>query len=142
MVASEFSCAHSSLGPKEKCVSTKKVQHFDEFKCMFSSQEENVIVTSKFSSPEQIKKKYVTPLIRKAPVLTHAAHKKLVESKEELVVQERDVSMSAEIFSTLGQQVVHSSFGPSVEISTDIVHFVVNTYKYRYQSANMHNVSK
>ena len=68
--------------------------------------------------------------------------KKLIESKEELIVQERDVSMSAEIFSTLGQQVVHSSFGPSVEISTDIVHFVVNTYKYRYQSANMHNVSK
>ena len=110
---------------------------------MFSGQEEKIVVTSKFSSPEQPEKKYVTPpLIGKALMLPHAAHKKLIESKEELIVQERDVSMSAEIFSTLGQQVVDSSFGPSVEISTDIVHFVVNTYKYRYQSANMHNVSK
>ena len=47
--------------------------------------------------------------------------KKLIESKEELIVQERDVSMSAEIFSTLGQQVVDYSFGPSIEFSTDIV---------------------
>ena len=78
MVTSKFSCAHSSLGPKEKCVSTKKVQHVDESKCMFSGQEEKIVVTSKFSSPEQLEKKYITPpLIGKALMLTHAAHKKI-----------------------------------------------------------------
>jgi hypothetical protein len=54
-------------------------------------------------------------------VLTRATDKKIIEPKEELIVQERDVSMSAEIVSTPGQQAVDSSFGSSVELSTDVV---------------------
>ena len=56
----------------------------------------------------------------------YATKENITEPKEELIVQKRDVSVSAEIFSTPEQQAMDSSFYSHIEPSIDIIDDATN----------------
>ena len=87
-------CARRSLGPTKKCVAAKESQYVDK--------KSEATIASAFSIAKQPEKKcaHVTDIIPhiQENKMVSATKENITEPKEELIVQERDVSVSAEFF--------------------------------------------
>jgi len=110
-------CARRSLGPTKKCVAAKESQYVDK--------KSEATIASAFSVAKQPEKKcaHVTDIIPhiQENKTVSATKENIIEPTEELIVQERDVSVSVEFFSTPEQQAMDSSFYSPIEPSIDIV---------------------
>ena len=86
--------ARRSLGPTKKCVAAKESQYVDK--------KSEATIASAFSVAKQPEKKcaHVTDIIPhiQENKTVSATKENITEPKEELIVQERDVSVSAEFF--------------------------------------------
>ena len=60
-------CARSSLDPKKICMAAKEDQYVDTQKRLLPIKKKAAIITSDFSSPEQLDKNYASSIVKVSP---------------------------------------------------------------------------
>ena len=60
-------CARSSLGPKKICMAAMEDQYVDTQKRLLPIKKKATIITSDFSSPKQLEKKYASSIAKVSP---------------------------------------------------------------------------